>query len=179
MYIARVPNRNSPPAILLRESYREQGKVKSRTLANLSKLPPDAIEVLQRSLKGERLVPADHSFEAIASQHHGHVHAVLLAMRRLRFAELIGARASHERNLVVAMVVARILEPSSKLATTRWWHVTTLPSLLEVTQADEDQLYHALDWLLERHDGNVSAAAREAEMDRKYLHKLAKKHGLK
>ncbi len=127
MYITRVPNRNSPPAILLRESYRDNGKVKSRTLANLSKLPPDAIAVLRRSLKGEQLVAASDAFEAIASRHHGHVRAGLLAMRRLRFAELIASRASRQRDRVVAMVLARILEPDSKLATTRWWHITTLP----------------------------------------------------
>jgi transposase len=150
MYITRVPNRNSPPAILLRESYRDNGKVKSRTLANLSKLPTETIEVLRRSLKGERLVAASETFEAIASSHHGHVQAVLHAMRRLRFAEVIASRPSRQRNLVVAMVVARILEPDSKLATTRWWHITTLPSLLAVSDADEDELYQALDWLLER-----------------------------
>lgn len=152
MYIARVPNRNSPPAILLRESYRDNGKVKSRTLANLSKLPADAIEVLGRSLKGEQLVPADDAFEAIASSHHGHVQAGLLAMRRLRFAELIASRVSRQRDLVVAMVLARILEPDSKLATTRWWHITTLPSLCGVADAHEDDLYDALDWLLERQE---------------------------
>ena len=130
MYITRVPNRKSPPAILLRESYRDNGKVKSRTLANLSKLPEESIEVLRRSLQGEQLVPASDAFEAIASSHHGHVQAVLHAMRRLGFAELIAARASPQRDLVVAMVVARILEPDSKLATTRWWRITTLPSLL-------------------------------------------------
>ncbi len=152
MYIARVPNRHSPPAILLRESYRDNGKVKSRTLANLSKLPPDAIEVLRRSLKGEQLVAASDAFEALASYHHGHVQAVLRAMRRLGFAELIASRASRARDLVVAMVVARILEPDSKLATTRWWHITTLPDILGVADADEDDLYDVLDWLLERQD---------------------------
>ena len=106
MYITRVPNRKSPPAILLRESYRDNGKVKSRTLANLSKLPEESIEVLRRSLHGEQLVPASDAFEAIASSHHGHVQAVLHAMRRLGFAELIAARASAQRDLVVAMVVA-------------------------------------------------------------------------
>jgi transposase len=150
MYIALVPNRNSPPAILVRESYRDNGKVKTRTLANLSKLPAESIEVLRRSLKGEALVAASDTFEALASPHHGHVHAVLLAMRRLGFANLIASRASHQRDLVVAMVAARVLEPDSKLATTRWWHVTTLPALLGVSDADEDDLYEALDWLRER-----------------------------
>jgi transposase len=174
MYIARVPNRHSPPAILLRESYREKGKVKSRTLANLSKLPPDAIAVLRRALKGEQLVAASDAFEAIASCHHGHVQAVLLAMRRLRFAELIASRASRQRDRVVAMVLARILEPDSKLATTRWWHITTLPDILRVADADEDDLYEALDWLLERQDRiEHKLAARHLDNDALALYDLS------
>ena len=85
MYIATIPNRNSPPAILVRESYREGGNVKTRTLANVSKLPPEAIGVLRRNLKGEKLVAVDDAFKVIASFHHGHVQAVLGAMRRLSF----------------------------------------------------------------------------------------------
>ncbi len=152
MYITRVPNRNSPPAILLRESYRDKGKVKSRTLANLSKLPPATIELLRRALNGEQLGAPSEAFEVIASRHHGHVQAVLLAMRRLGFAELIASRASQARDLVVAMVAARLLEPDSKLATTRWWHITSLPDILGVADADENELYDALDWLLERQE---------------------------
>jgi transposase len=151
MYIATIPNRNSPPAILLRESYREQGKVKSRTLANLSKLPPQSIEVLRRSLKGEELILTD-AFEIVedGSPAHGHVDAVMTAMRRLNFSRLIDSRQSRQRDLVVAMVAARILEPKSKLATTLWWADTTLPEILKVSDADEDDLYEAMDWLLER-----------------------------
>jgi len=152
MYIAAVPNRGSPPAYLLREGYREAGKVKTRTLANLSKLPPEALDAVRRALKGERLVAASDAFEAVASRHHGHVRAVLTAMKRLGFAGLIAARPSRSRDLVVAMVVARILEPDSKLATTRWWHLTTLPESLGVADASEKDLYAALDWLLERQD---------------------------
>jgi transposase len=154
MYIATIPNRNSPPAILLRESYRENGKVKSRTLANLSKLPAGAIDVLRRSLKGENLFSTD-SFEIIedGSPAHGHVDAVMTAMRRLDFSKLICSRRSPQRDLVVAMVVARILEPKSKLATTLWWADTTLPEMLDVSDADEDDLYDAMDWLLERQGG--------------------------
>lgn len=151
MYIAKIPNRNSPPAILLRESYREKGKVKTRTLANLSSLPPQAIEILRRSLKGENLVSTD-AFEIVenGSPAHGHVDAVMTAMRQLDFSRLISSRRSRQRDLVVAMVAARILEPKSKLATTAWWADTTLPEILEVSDADEDDLYDALDWLLER-----------------------------
>jgi transposase len=154
MYIATIPNRNSPPAILLRESYREHGKVKNRTLANLSNLPPHSIDILRRSLKGENLVSTD-AFEIVenGSPAHGHVDAVMTAMRRLDFSRLICSRRSGQRDLVVAMVAARILEPQSKLATTVWWADTTLPEILTVTGADEDDLYSAMDWLLERQGG--------------------------
>jgi len=151
MYIATIPNRNSPPAILLRESYREKGKVKSRTLANLSSLPAQSIDVLRRSLKGKNLVSTD-TFEIVedGSPAHGHVDAVMTAIRRLDFSRLICSRRSRQRDLVVAMVTARILEPQSKLATTAWWADTTLPEMLDVSDADEDDLYDAMDWLLER-----------------------------
>jgi transposase len=151
MYIATIPNRNSPPAILLRESYRENGKVKSRTLANLSSLPTQAIDILRRSLKGEKLISTD-AFEIVedGSPAHGHVDAVMTAMKRLEFSRLICSRPSRQRDLVVAMVAARILEPRSKLATTLWWADTTLPEILDVGDADEDDLYDAMDWLLER-----------------------------
>ena len=150
MYIATIPNRNSPPAILLRESYREKGKVKNRTLANLSSLPPQSIDILRRSLKGENLVSTD-AFEIVedGSPAHGHVDAVMTAMKRLDFSRLICSRRSRQRDLVVAMVAARILEPKSKLATTLWWADTTLPERLNVSDADEDDLYDAMDWLLE------------------------------
>ena len=151
MFVTKIPNRNSPPAILVRESYRANGKVKSRTLANISKLPQHAIDAVRRSLRGENLVSTDF-IEIIenGSPAHGHVDAVMTAMRRLNFSKLICSRGSHQRNLVVAMVVARILEPISKIATTHWWADTTLPEMLDINDADEDDLYGAMDWLLER-----------------------------
>ncbi len=152
MYIATVPNRTSPPAILLREGYREGGKVKNRTLANLSQWPAPKVDLLRRLLRDEALAPVDALFEVVASTHHGHVQAVRTTMQRLGFAALLAARPSRERDLVVAMVAARILDPDSKLATTRWWHTTTLPADLGVSDADEDALYEAMDWLLERQD---------------------------
>jgi transposase len=174
MYIATIPNRGSPPAILLREGYREGGKVKTRTLANLSKLPPEALTVLRQVLQGDPLVKASDAFEAIASPHHGHVQAVLVAMERLGFRKLIAARPSPERDLVVAMVAARILEPDSKLATTRWWHITTLPATLGVADADEDDLYAAMDWLLERQDRiEIKLAGRHLDDDGLALYDLS------
>ncbi len=174
MYIATVPNRHSPPAILLRESYRDDGKVKSRTLANLSKLPAESIDVLRRSLKGEQLLPINEAFEVTASHHHGHVHAVMLALRHLKLARCIDSRPSRERDLALAMIVARILAPSSKLATTRWWQDTTLPTLFGVEDADENDLYATLDWLLERqHRIEQKLAARHLDDDALVLYDLS------
>jgi transposase len=152
MYIAVIPNRGSPPAILLRAGYRDHGKVKNRTLANLSQWPPQKVDLLRRLLRDEPLARVDELFEVVVSPHHGHVQAVRTAMQRLAFDPLIAARPSRERALVVAMVAARILEPDSKLATTRWWHTTTLPETLGVRDADEDDLYTAMDWLLTRQE---------------------------
>jgi len=150
MHIHVIPNRNSKPAILLRESYREGGKVKKRTLANLSHFPIDQVDTLRRVLKGERLAPVSSLFDVIDSKLHGHVEVVRLAMRRLGFEKLVSPNSSRQRDLVVAMVAARILEPDSKLATTRWWNNSTLPEDLGVDDADEDELYEAMDWLLDR-----------------------------
>ncbi|MEK7142258.1 MAG: IS1634 family transposase [Patescibacteria group bacterium] len=135
---------------LLRRSYREGKKVKSETLGNLSHLPTHVIELVRRSLRGETMVSSKNAFEAISSRHHGHVQAVLSAMKHLGFEELIASTRSRERNLILGMIAARILEPDSKLATTRWWHTTTLPEDLGVIDADEDDLYDAMDWLLKR-----------------------------
>jgi transposase len=152
MYIAIIPNRNSPPAVLLREGYREGGKVKNRTLANLSSLPMDQVDAIRRVLKGEKLQDVDDVFETVSSFRHGHLKAVLLAMERLGLEKLVASRPSRERDLVVAMVTARIIAPASKLATQRAWKDTTLPQLLDIQGADEDALYEAMDWLLERQD---------------------------
>lgn len=150
MYIARIPNRSSPPAFLLRESYREGGKVKNRTLANLSHLPIEQIEQIRRVLKGEKLVSPKDAFSIQRSLPHGHVEIALEMIHKLRLDRIIGSRRSRQRDLVVAMLVQRLLFPCSKLATTRHWHSTTLAEELGVADADEDELYAALDWLLER-----------------------------
>ncbi len=148
MHIHVVPNRGSPPTVLLRESYREGPKVLKRTLANLSSLSVAQIEAIRATLRGESVQPFAQSFEAIASPSHGHVQAVALTMQRLDLAELLAAKPCRQRDLVLAMLVARILEPHTKLATTRWWHCTTLPEEFGVVDADEDALYAAMDWLL-------------------------------
>jgi transposase len=152
MHIDVVPNRGARPAYLLRESFREGTQVHKRTLANLSALSDAQIQAIRAILRGESLTPAAEQFEAIASLSHGHVAAVRVAMQRLGVANLIGTRACRERDRVLAMVAARILAPHTKLATTRWWHTTTLAADFGVADASEDDLYAAMDWLLQRQD---------------------------
>jgi transposase len=137
---------------LLRRSYREDGKVKNETLGNLSHLPEPLIEIIRRALAGESFVPVGEAFEVAGSRAHGHVQAVARAMQRLGLAELISTKACRERDLVLAMVAARIVAPHTKLATTRWWHSTTLAEDFGVAEANEDDLYAAMDWLLARQD---------------------------
>jgi transposase len=152
MYVHIIPNRNSPPAVLLRESFRVKGKTKKRTVANLSALSMDQVEAFRRILKGEKLVAVDDAFETVSSFQHGHVKAVLFAMEKLGFGKLVASRPSRERDLVAAMVTWRILRPASKLAMQRAWKDTTLPALLGIEGADEDDLYAAMDWLVARQD---------------------------
>jgi len=137
---------------LLRRSYREEGKVKNETLGNLSHLPERLIAIIRRSLQGETYVPLDQALEVISSRPHGHVHAVALAIERLGLASLLGSKASRERELVLAMVAARVVAPQTKLATTRWWHTTTLAADFGVSVANEDDLYAAMDWLWARQE---------------------------
>jgi transposase len=157
MYVATVPNRHSPPAILLRESFRQNGKVKSRTIANISHLQSQQIEALRLALAGSLPMggaPLPDAFHIARSLPHGHTAAVLGCLRNLRLDAVLDAAPSRERDLVVAMIVARILEPTSKLATARGWHADTLSSslgdLLHLESADEAELYRAMDWLLPR-----------------------------
>lgn len=155
MYIEAVPNRNSPPAVLLRESYREQGKVKKRTLANLSKWPPEVVEGLRLLLKGGTAVGrVAEAFEVKRSLPHGHVAAVLGAMKRLGMERLVDARPSPERDRSLALVAARILRPGSKLAAARGLAGGTacdsLGGTLGLEETGEDDLYAAMDWLLQR-----------------------------
>ena len=154
MHVEVVPNRGSKPAILLRESYRQDGKVRKRTVGNISKLPMDQVNAIRRVLKGEQLVSTDELFEIVqdGSPEHGNVEAVLTAMKKLGFARLLCSRPSRQRDLVVAMVAARILDPQSKIATARSWSNTTLADLLGIGDADEDELYEAMDWLFGRQD---------------------------
>ena len=151
MHIDIVPNRTSPPAILLRESFREGKRVRKRTIANLSSLPLAQVEMIRRVLKGEQLGPVAAGLEVIGSRHHGHVEAVRSAMRQLGFDKLIDAGKSRARDLVVAMVAGRIIAPeASKLGMVGAWADTTLADDLGIADAHEDELYSAMDWLIER-----------------------------
>lgn len=150
MYISTVPNRNSPPAILLREGWREGNKTRQRTLANLSHWPTEKIESLRRLLRDELLVSPQDLLSTQKTLPHGHVEALLLAVRKLGLDAVISSKRCRERDLVLAMIVQRLLDPCSKLATTRQWHGTTLGEELGVSDATEDELYQAMDWLLER-----------------------------
>jgi transposase len=163
MYVARVPNRGSPPAILLRESYREDGKVKTRTLANLSHWPDHKVGALQRALKGLPAPQGLGPFEITRSLPHGHVAAVLGTARALGVEELIDPAPSRRRHLVTAMLVAQVIAPGSKLATARGLRTETATSslgeLLGVSACDEDDLYAAMDWALARKDTIENALA--------------------
>jgi hypothetical protein len=157
MYVTRVPNRGSPPAVLLRESYREAGKVKNRTLANLSAWPQAKVDALSRVLKGQPPAAAvEGTFEITRSLPHGHVAAVLGTLRALGLAELIDPAPSRMRDLVCAMTVAQVIEPDSKLAIARGLRTETATSslgeLLRLDGCDEDDLYAAMDWLADRQE---------------------------
>ena len=154
MYIEKVPNRNSPPAILLREGWRDGDKTRKRTLANLSSWPEHKVEMLRRLLRGETLVSVGEGFQIIRSLPHGHVAAVLGTIGKLGLDKLIYSKSHAQRQLVLAIIMARIIEPSSKLATARGFGEQTASSslgqALGIQTADEDDLYEAMDWLLKR-----------------------------
>jgi len=154
MYVATIPNRSLPPAILLRESYRQDGQVKTRTLANLTHWPPAQLEALRRVLRGDPVVAPEDALEIVRSLPHGHVAAVLGTVRRVGLDTIIAAKKGGHRELVVAMIVARILAPQSKLATARGLGPdtasTSLGETLHIEAADADDLYAAMDWLLRR-----------------------------
>jgi hypothetical protein len=145
---------------LLRRSYREGGKVRKETLANLSHLPPEAIELIRGVLRGESYVPAGEAFQIERSLPAGHVMAALSMARRLGLARLLDRSPGRERDLVMAMVCERVIAPASKLATVRALSQSTLAEELDVTDADEDDLYAALDWLTDRQEGIEDRLAR-------------------
>jgi transposase len=169
MYIEAVPNRNSPPAILLRESYRENGKVRKRTLCNLSDWPTAHVEGLRGVLKGGTVIPAEHdAFTVTRSLPHGHVAAVLGTARKIGLDRILGPAGDRNRDLVLAMLAGRIIDPVSKLAAARMLSPATascsLGEVLGLGEVDDAELYAALDWLLERQ------AAIETALAKRHLH---------
>jgi Transposase DDE domain len=165
MYVVKVPNRGSPPAVLLRESYREDGKVKNRTLANLSSWPEAKVDALSRVLKGQPPPAAglDGAFEITRSLPHGHVAAVLGTARQLGLEELIDPEPSRHRDLVTAMAVAQVIAPDSKLAIARGLRgqtaASSLGEVLHLGSCDEDDLYAAMDYLHGRQEQIQDALA--------------------
>lgn len=164
MYVDVVPNRNSPPAVLLRESVREGRTIRKRTLANLSSWPAAQLDALRRVLKGETLTVPGEAFQIVRSLPHGHVAAVVGTARRLGLPELLARAPERKRNLVLAMIAARVLDPCSKLATARGLDTETcsssLAQSLELNSADEDDLYAAMDWLEPRQQRIENALAK-------------------
>lgn len=150
MYIDKIPNRNSRPTILLRESHREGSKIIKKTIANITNWPETRIEGLRKLLRDQPLVSPDEAFAIERTIFHGHVSAVLGMIRKIRLDKILSSRDCHERSLVLAMIAERLIVPCSKLATTRVWHSSSLAEELGVQDADEDELYNALDWLLSR-----------------------------
>jgi hypothetical protein len=166
MYIESVPNRNSPPAILLRESYRDGAKIKKRTIANLSDWPSELVEGLRTLLKGGTATPANQQNIIVRrTLPHGHVAAVLGTLRDIGLDRMLGPAGNRPRDLVIAMIVARLIAPASKLATARMLDPATATSslgdVLGLGPVDEDELYAAIDWLGERQPAIEKVLARK------------------
>jgi hypothetical protein len=165
MYVAVVPNRSSPPAVLLRESYRENGKVHNRTLANISQWPAAQIDALRGVLKGATAVSSLADFQISRSLPHGHVAAVVGSLRQLKVDTILDRASSRWRDLVIAMIAARVIDPRSKLATARALHPDTLSSslgeYLGLGEVSENELYRALDWLLKRQPAVETSLAKK------------------
>lgn len=169
MYIETVPNRDSPPCTLLRESYRQEGRVKKRTVANLTQWSPHLVEGLRALLRGGTVVDrVEEAFDVVRTLPHGHVAAVLGILRKVGLDSIIGNRGRREHALSVAMIVARLIDPQSKLATARALGAETtfhtLGEMLGVDSATEDELYAAMDWLGDRQERI------EAKLSARHLH---------
>lgn len=165
MYIETVPNHGSRPTVLLREGWREDGKVKKRTIANLTDWPEHKVQALAAVLKGESVVGSiNQAFDIVRSRPHGHVAAVLGTLRRLKLDRLLASASSRERDLCIALIAARLISPGSKLATTRGFAAetaeSTLGELMGVDDADEDECYAAMDWLFARQSSIEKALAK-------------------
>lgn len=151
MYIEKVPNRNSKPAILLREGRRVDGKVVKRTIANLSSLPAETIEVIRQSLKGANLCDASKTVALKSTIPCGHVNAIRKAMERLGMSDLISSKPSKERDVVLALIAQRLIEPRSKLSLALGFRLSTVATDFNLpADVDENDIYAAMDWLVGR-----------------------------
>jgi hypothetical protein len=158
-YVDKAGNTRRYESVLVRRSYRESGKVKHQTLANLSKLPGDVVAVIEAALAGQRLVAVEEAFTITRSLPHGHLAAVMAMARRLGLPALLGP-ACRARDLVLALICSRVVNPGSKLSTLTWWSDTTLGTDLGVVDASTDEIYAAMDWLLDRQEAIEAALAR-------------------
>ena len=148
---------------LLRRTYREGKKVRNVTLANLSHLPAHLVDLVRRGLKGEQFIAPTDAFKVLSTRGHGHVAAVLGMIRKLGLDSIIHNKPTTTRQCVLGMIIARVLHPQSKLATTRSWKTTTAPALLGLEEATENDLYEAMDWLVDRQEKI------EGELSRRHL----------
>ncbi len=158
-YVAKSGEERVYESVLLRRTFRDDGKVKHETLANLGALPDAAVDALEATLKGQRLVPADQAFTITRSLPHGHVAAVAAMAHKLRLPALLGP-ACRERDLALALIISRVVNPGSKLSTLTWWSDTTLGADLGVAEASTDEIYAAMDWLQDRQTGIEKALSR-------------------
>ena len=168
LYVAEIKSHYKDrvyTTFLLRRSYRDQGKVKQQTIANLSALPPDAVAILRDVLRGKTYVPQDEGLQCVATRAHGHVAAIGAMVDRLGLDKVLDPEPSTQRDLVVALITARIARPLTKLATTRWWQTTTLVDAPAVRDACPDDIYKALDWLVPRQERIERALARRHLQD--------------
>jgi hypothetical protein len=164
-YVAKSGERRVYESVLVRRTYRDGGKVRHETLANLSALPAEAVAAIEATLKGERLVPAGQAVAITGSLPHGHVAAVAAMAGKLGLPALLGP-ACRQRDLALALVISRVVAPASKLATTTWWQDTTLGADLGIAAASTDELYAAMDWLAGRQDAiEAKLAARHLAPD--------------
>ena len=150
MHVAKIERKHAGRTYvshLLRQSYRHDGKVKHRTLANLSHLPAELLELVRRSLQGEVFRSANESVRTLASKPHGHVEAILTTCRHLGMEDLLASKPSRQRSVVLALIVQRLLFPCSKLASLRYWQSTTLTDELDLSDVSLTEVYQALDWL--------------------------------
>ena len=150
-YVAKSGERRVYESVLVRRTYRDGGKVRHETLANLSALPAEAVTAIEATLRGERLVPAGQAVAITGSLPHGHVAAVAAMAGKLGLPGLLGP-ACRQRDLALGLVISRVVAPASKLATATWWQDTTLGADLGIAAASTDELYAAMDWLAHRQD---------------------------